>query len=176
MRYVDGPTVRCDMYVQADPQRLWDLVTDIELPARFSPELQRVCWLDGADRPAIGARFEGYNRNALLGDWRTISYVVELDAPRVFGWAVVDPDGRFGPGGGDPGRPMATWRFELAPEAGGVRLALGARLGPARSGLSLAIDRMPEKEEALVRNRVADLREGAEATLRGIKSLAERMR
>ncbi|MGP4004186.1 SRPBCC family protein [Streptomyces sp. 8N706] len=173
MRYADGPAVECEVNVEADPARVWELVTSVELPARFSPELQRVRWLDGADRPAVGARFEGHNHNAVLGEWRTVSYVVELEAPRTFGWAVVDPDGRFGGGTADPATPMATWRFALEPESGGVRLRHGARLGPGRSGLSLAIDRLPEREEAIVQRRLADLRTGIQDTLRGIKTLAE---
>ncbi|SBT39177.1 SRPBCC family protein [Micromonospora auratinigra] len=171
MRYGDGPVVECDVHVGAAPGRVWELVSDIEVPARFSPELRRVRWLD--DPPAPGARFEGHNRNALLGEWRTVSYVTELAAPRTFAWAVVDPDGRYGGPAADPHTPLASWRFDLTPEDGGTRLRLGARLGPARSGLSLAIDRMPDREEALVRHRLADLRTGIRATLEGIKALAE---
>ncbi|MFC0865393.1 SRPBCC family protein [Sphaerimonospora cavernae] len=176
MHYVDAPNVECEVRIDADPARVWELVTDIELPARFSPELQRVRWLDGADRPAVNARFEGHNRNDMLGEWRTVSHVVELDAPRAFAWAVVDPDGRFGTAIPDPRTPVATWRFVLDPEAGGTRLVHGARIGPAPSGLTLTISRSPEREEAIVRRRLDDLRSGIENTLRGIKSLAERAR
>jgi uncharacterized protein YndB with AHSA1/START domain len=163
-----------EVRVRAALSSVWDLVTDIELPARFSPELRRVRWLDGAVRPVLGARFEGHNHNQVLGEWRTVSYVVELAAPRVFGWAVVDPDGRFGDVGPGPEAPMATWRFELAPEADGVRVRLGVRIGPARSGLSLAIDRMPDREAVIIQRRLADLRTGIQATLAGIRSMAER--
>lgn len=176
VRYADGPSVECDLHVEADPARVWELVTDIELPARFSPELQRVRWLDGASRPMVGARFEGYNHNPMLGEWRTVSYVVEMDAPHAFGWAVVDPDDRFGGDTADPQTPMARWRFHVTPEAAGVRLRHGARIGPARSGLSLAIDRMPDKEEAFVERRLAELHAGIQDTLHGIKSLAEHTR
>ncbi len=162
-----------DVRVRAPLAAVWDLVTDIELPTRFSPELRRVRWLDGAVRPALGARFEGYNHNQVLGDWRTVSYVVELAAPRVFGWAVVDPDGRFGEACTDPRTPMATWRFELVPEDDAVRVRHGMWIGPARSGLSLAIDRMPDRRAAIIQRRLADLRTGIEATLAGIRSLAE---
>ncbi|GIH69956.1 hypothetical protein Mth01_22090 [Sphaerimonospora thailandensis] len=165
--------MECEVHIEADPARVWELVTDIELPARFSPELQRVRWLDGADRPAVNARFEGHNRNDMLGEWRTVSHVVELDAPRVFAWAVVDPDGRFGAAAPDPRTPVATWRFVLEPEAGGTRLVHGARIGPAPSGLTLAISRSPERVEAIVRWRLTDLRAGMEHTLHGIRSLAE---
>ncbi|WP_055482664.1 SRPBCC family protein [Sphaerimonospora mesophila] len=176
MRHTDGPSVECETHIEADPARVWELVTDIELPARFSPELRRVRWLDGVDHPEVNARFEGHNRNDMLGEWRTMSYVVELDAPRVFAWAVVDPDGRFGAAAPDPRTPVATWRFVLEPAAGGTRLVHGTRIGPAPSGLTLAIAGNPDQEEAIIRWRLADLRAGMENTLQGIKSLAERPR
>lgn len=173
MRSVEGLTVQCDVHVAADTARVWELVTDIELPARFSPELQRVRWLDGADRPAVNARFEGYNHHELLGEWRSVSYVVELDAPRVFTWAVVDPDNRFGGGTPDPRTPAATWRFVLEPLADGTRLRHEVRLGPARSGIHLAMEMMPDREEEIIQYRLDYLRDGMESTLRGIKELAE---
>jgi len=42
------------------------------------------------------------------------------------------------------------------------------RIGPARSGLSLAIDRDPDAEEAIVEYRLGRLRAGMRATLDGI--------
>ncbi|MFF9866923.1 SRPBCC family protein [Streptomyces sp. NPDC013953] len=174
MRYADGPRVECDVHVGAPPQRVWELVTDIQLPARLSPELQRAEWTDAATTaPALGETFVGHNRHPLLGEWRTMSRVVELREQRVFGWAVVDPDGAFGGGAPDFDRPLATWRFTLSPEAGGTRLRQSARLGPARSGVSLAIDRMPDREEQIVSSRLEELRANIEASLQGIKALAE---
>lgn len=176
MRYAEGPGVGCEVFIEAPPQRVWELVTDIELPARLSPELQRVEWLDGAGGPALGARFAGHNHHPALGDWSTISHVVELDAQRAFAWAVMGADTRFAESSESSSEPMATWRFELRADSGGTRLRHSARLGPARSGLSLAIDRMPEKEEKIVANRLAEVRTGIEATLAGIKAAAEQVR
>ncbi|MER6123222.1 hypothetical protein ABT173_11185 [Streptomyces sp. NPDC001795] len=70
---------------------------------------------------------------------------------------------------------MATWRFELEPERTGTRLRQVAQIGPGRSGLSLVIERMPEREEKIVANRLAELRTNMEATLHGIKALAEQL-
>jgi Polyketide cyclase / dehydrase and lipid transport len=176
VRYADGPSTGCDIHIEADPARVWELVTDIGLPARLSPELRRTEWLDGATAPAPGARFAGYNAHRSLGEWRTVSHVVELDAPRAFCWVVVDPDGRFGTEPPDPAKPLATWRFDLEPEAGGTRLRHSVRVGPGRSGLSLAIDRMPEREEEFVAHRIGELRAGIGATLLGVKSLATQAR
>jgi uncharacterized protein YndB with AHSA1/START domain len=173
MRHADGPSVQCEVHVEAAPPRVWELVTDIALPARFSPELQRVAWLDGADRPEVGASFEGWNQNARLGQWRTVSQVVALDEHRLFAWSVTDADGRFGEPTRDPANAMASWRYELTPVDGGTLLRHTALIGPGRNGLTLAIERTPDREEQIISFRLADLRAGMEATLHGIKSLAE---
>lgn len=155
------------MLVEADQARVWELVTDIELPARHSTELRRVRWL------SEGAVFEGHNRHPLLGDWRTHCHVVERDAPRAFSWVVLDPDDRFGGGSPNPARPGATWRYDLAPEGGAVRVRHSVRIGPGRTGLNLAIEMAPEHEEQVIESRLAALREAMTETLTRIKALAE---
>ncbi|MFF4383820.1 SRPBCC family protein [Kitasatospora sp. NPDC001547] len=185
MRYADGPGTQCEVFVGAPVERVWELVTDIGLPTRLSPELQRVAWLDGADGPAVGARFEGHNSRADMPDWRTVSEIIELtgtvgqagsDAPagrRVFAWGVMDADGRYGEPVSDLAGALARWRFELTPEDGGTRLRQSVVIGPGRSGASLVIDAKPELEEKIVDFRLNELRTGMTATLEGIKSLAE---
>jgi polyketide cyclase/dehydrase/lipid transport protein len=48
--------------IDAPPQVVFTLITDIHQMARFSPELVSCRWLDGADRAALGARFEAVNQ------------------------------------------------------------------------------------------------------------------
>ncbi|MEV6313725.1 SRPBCC family protein [Streptomyces sp. NPDC051776] len=167
--------MQCEIHVEAAPARVWDLVTDIDLSARLSPELQHVEWIGNATgTAAAGAMFVGYNHNRLLGAWQTVSRIVEFEVERVFGWVVVSPDGRFGDPEPDPEKPMATWRFELEPdESGTTVLRHSVRIGPARSGLSLAIDSMPEREEEVVAFRMDVLRANMDATLEGVRQLAE---
>jgi hypothetical protein len=80
----------------------------------------------------------------------------------VFAWAV-----------GDPGQPSATWRFTLRPEHAGTTLSQLVRLGPGRSGLSIAIGQMPDKEQKIVFVRLREFEESITRTLAGIKTLAE---
>jgi len=171
-RYADGPSAWCQINVPAAPAEVWRLVADVGLPARFSPELVAARWLDGASGPAPGAVFEGHNRHPLLGEWRTHCHVLEAREPHAFVWAVVDPDDRFGGGTGDAAHPMAVWRYELASHDGGTLLRHGVRLGPARSGLSLAIDLHPEAEESIVARRLDNLQTAMRATLAGIAAVA----
>ena len=161
MRYDEGPSVEVDVVVQAPAQRVWGLVTDIGLGARFSAEFKGAEWLDPG--PAVGARFVGRNAHPALGEWETTSWVNLYEPGRAFGWAVSDPDS-----------PSATWWFRLSDDGGGgVRLAHGGRMGPARSGLSIAIDAMPEKEERIIARRLEEWERNMRATVEGIKALAE---
>jgi len=47
------------------------------------------------------------------------------------------------------------------------------RMGPAPSGLSIAIDAMPDKEERIVERRQAEHAANMQATVDGIKALVE---
>ena len=128
----------------------------------MSEELQAVEWLDGATGPAVGARFIGRSSHQALGEWATTSQVIECEPPRVFAWAVENPE-----------NPTAIWRFGLEPRDGGTELSEWMQMGPARSGLSLAIDRMPEKEQKIVFVRMREFERNMTATLEHIKNLAE---
>ncbi len=161
-RYADSPTVAVAAYIDAPPERVWVLVSDIHLMPRLSTELQEVEWLGGATEPAVGCRFRGRNAHRALGSWETVSTIVACDAPREFGWVV-----------GDPGEPAASWRFTLRPEGPGTVLEQWARLGPGRSGLNLAIDARPENEQKIVFVRLREWEAGLTANLATIKELAE---
>lgn len=161
-RYADTPTVEARIWIDAPPERVWVLVSDITLMPGMSQELQSVQWLDGATEAALGAKFSGRSRHEALGEWSTTSYVVEFETARIFGWAV-----------GDPQHPSALWRFRLEPADGGTKLSQWVQLGPARSGLSLAIDQMPGKEQKIVFVRMREFERNMTVTLAHIKKLAE---
>lgn len=161
-RYADKPCVEVTTWVDAPPDRVWRLVTDVALMPTTSSELQRIEWLDGATEPSLGARFVGYSRHDALGEWSTTSHVVRFDPPKVFAWAVGDVDD-----------PSAIWRFTVAPSDDGTSLSQWMQLGPGRSGLSYAIDRMPEKEQKIVFVRMREFERNMTATLDAIKKLAE---
>jgi len=160
MRYTDSPTAEVEVAISAPVERVWELVSDINLPARFSSEFRGAEWLDGG--PALGARFVGRNSHSAIGEWQTTCTLTRYEAQRAFEWAV-----------GDLEQPAARWRFELEPTADGVRLRQWAQMGPGRSGLTPAIERMPEKEERIVARRLEEWRTNMAANLQGIKGLAE---
>ncbi|WP_028801382.1 SRPBCC family protein [Streptomyces sp. 142MFCol3.1] len=160
--YADRPTVEVTTWIAATPERVWQLVSDVELMPGMSSELQSVEWLDGATRPAAGARFVGRSRHDSFGEWATTSTVVEAEPGRVFAWAVEDP-----------AHPSAVWRFRLEPKDGGTELTQWMQMGPGRSGLSYAIDAMPDKEQKIVFVRMREFERNMTVTLEHIKNLAE---
>jgi hypothetical protein len=160
VRYDEGPTAEVEVLIDAPVEDVWALVADINLPARFSDEFRGARWLD--DKPEVGARFVGRNWHKAMGEWETTSIVSRYEPMRVFGWCVTDLE-----------NPTSTWWFELQPEAGHVRVRQGTRMGPAPSGLNLAINAMPEKEEQIVARRLKEFEANMRATLQGIKRLAE---
>ena len=161
--YADSPVVAAQILIDAPPERVWDLVSEIALMAELSSELQEVAWLDRDPEmsgPAVGRRFTGRNAHP---EWETVSTVTECDPPHRFAWAV-----------GDPGHPAATWRFTLTPDGTGTRLEQWYQMGPARSGLNIAIDAMPDKEAKIVFVRLREYEASMVHNLAEIKDRAER--
>ncbi|MER5757578.1 SRPBCC family protein [Streptomyces sp. NPDC002088] len=161
--YADIPTVSARAYIDAPPERLWRYVSDILLMPELSAELQHVEWLDGATGPRTGNRFRGRSAHHALGNWETVSTIVDCEEPHRFAWAV-----------GDPAHPMSVWRFTLHPQDAGTVLEQWAQLGPAPSGLSVAIEAMPEKEQKIVFVRLREFETGIKSNLATLKNLAER--
>lgn len=157
MKYADGPTAEATVHVDAPPERVWALVSDIHLVASLSSEVQEVEWVEQ------GATFRGRNRHPAVGEWTTTSHVVLCEAPRVFGWDV-----------GLLNNPTASWRFELTPADGGTELRQWVRMGPGPSNLTVVIEKMPAKEERIVAGRLREFRAGIDSNLARIKELAER--
>lgn len=149
--------------VNAPVQTVWELVTDITLMPRFSTELQEIEWAEGSDCPCLGARFIGVNRHPSVGRWTTTSTVIEFDPPRAFAWAVGDPD-----------NPAATWRFDLTDVAGGTALRHTANIGPGPSGVTMLIERAPDRAAEIVANRLGEVTAAMTATLAAIAETAER--
>ncbi|MCU1681501.1 MAG: cyclase/dehydrase [Amycolatopsis sp.] len=161
-RYADTPSVEVRTWINASPERVWSLVSDVDLMPSLSSELQRVEWVSEAGTPTVGSRFVGYSKHEALGEWSTTSHVIEFEPGRVFAWAVEDVDA-----------PTAIWRYTVEPSGDGTRLVEWMQMGPGRSGLSLAIDRMPDKEEKIVFVRMREFEKNMSSTIEQIKKLAE---
>ncbi|TQM32875.1 SRPBCC family protein [Nocardia bhagyanarayanae] len=160
--YADVPVVAEEVYIEAGADAVWELISDIHLMPKLSAEVRDVAWLDEATGPGVGHRFVGRNAHPSLGEWETVSTVVEYDERRRFAWAI-----------GDPAHPSSVWRFALEPTGSGTTLRQEAQMGPAPSGLSLAIEAMPDKEQKIVFVRLREFESGIRTNLAAIKRLAE---
>lgn len=158
----DGPGVMVEVDITAPPEVVWDLVADVDLPSRFSEEFQGGSWDDPDIEPAVGSTFTGRNKHPRVGEWQTTSHVAEWDPPHVFAWHVSDLEAS-----------AARWRFVIEKVPGGSRLRFHVRLGPGPSGLSSAIESMPEREPAIVAHRQNEHRANMLRTIEGVKTLAE---
>lgn len=141
--------------IAASPQRIYDLVADLPRMGEWSPECQRVEWLDGSNRPEEGATFEGHNVGGPKGlmKWSRKGRVLTADRGREF--AFVTEEG---------GKESTTWTYRLEPIEGGVRVTE-----------SYTVTWIPTWARIVdvPTNRMKDLQEGMAHTLAQLKSAAE---
>jgi Polyketide cyclase / dehydrase and lipid transport len=161
-RLSDGPGGAIDVEIGAPMTVVWAIVTDINFGARFSEEFTGARWAEGFAGPALGARFVGSNRHPAIGEWEVQCFVNRYVAHAEFGWVTSDPD-----------RPGAQWCFELTPSADGTRLRYWVVIGPGPSGLSPAIERMPDKEPRILARRIDEHLANMQRVVDGIKAAAE---
>src|ERR1700687_6499680 len=105
LRYSDCPSTEVGLLINASPEAVWTMVSDIHRPARFSSEFKGAEWLDDEAGPRVGARFRGRNHHPVIGEWETICTVSHLDPPLILGYVVGNPDD-----------PAAQWRITLTAE------------------------------------------------------------
>ena len=162
MKISDAPTTQAEIEIHAPAEKVWQIVSDIQTPALTSSEFQGADWLDGATEAAVGARFRGRNAHKAIGEWATTCIVTVVDAPNEFAYAVENVED-----------PSAVWRYLIKPSGDGVSLTQIAQIGPGPSGLSPAIERMPEKETRIIERRLSEHHANMTANLAEIKKLAE---
>lgn len=93
------------VHIDASPEKIWDLVSDVTKIGRYSPETFEAEWLDGATGPVVGARFRGHvKRNG-----RPPTYWTECTVTRC------EPGREFFFGVGQTDKPLNTWGYSLEP-------------------------------------------------------------
>jgi hypothetical protein len=97
------------LHMDAEPLRVWALISDITRMGDYSPEVFEAEWLGGATGPAVGARYRGHvKRNEKGPVYWTVCEVTECVPGEVFEFAVVMRD-----------KPVNTWRYDFAAGEGG---------------------------------------------------------
>ena len=92
------------LHMNAAPEKVWGLISDITKMGEYSPEVVEAEWLDGATGPAVGARYRGHvkrNEKWPVLYWTTCE-ITDCKAGEVFEFAVV-----FG------SRKTNVWRYEF---------------------------------------------------------------
>ena len=99
------------LHIDAPPEKVWGLISDITKMGEYSPEVFEAEWLDGATGPAVGAHYRGHvKRNEMGPTLLDQCKVTECVPGEVFEFAVVMRD-----------KPVNTWRYEFAASGDGHR-------------------------------------------------------
>ena len=144
--------------IEAAPEQVYELVSDITRMGEWSPECRRCQWKGGATGPAVGARFRARNKGRRGPSW--------VNSPEV---TVADPGREFAFNRSGPGIGSYTWRYVLEPTATGTRLTESYDVERHLAGPMNWMTRKWVGSD----DRDADLRKGMEVTLQRIKVAAE---
>jgi hypothetical protein len=82
-----GATAEVQVHVDAPPEVVYGVVSDVKRMGEWSPETIKCVWLDGATGPAVDARFKGTNKRGFV-TWSTKPKVVVADPGREFAFDV----------------------------------------------------------------------------------------
>ncbi len=97
------------LHIDAPPEKVWGLVSDITKMGTYSPEVFEAEWLGGATGPAQGARYRGHvKRNEKGPTYWTTCEITECEPGEVFEFAVMMRD-----------KVVNTWRYEFKPGPNG---------------------------------------------------------
>jgi uncharacterized protein YndB with AHSA1/START domain len=141
--------------IDAPPERVWALITDVTQMGRWSPECRSCTWLGDASGPTVGSRFKGRNKRGLMR-WSTVSTVVTADEPSLFEFEVKQSRMRWGyrlePT--DTGTTVREYRDEIGAKPAHVRVAYALRLlgsdpdAIVRAGMKETLARLKTEAEA----------------------------
>ncbi len=148
-----GTTGEAQVFIDAPPDLVYGVVTDVTRMGEWSPETVKCVWLDGATSPAVGAKFKGTNKRGWVS-WSTKPTVVVADPGREFSFDV----------GND-----TKWTYRFAAEGTGTRLTETFEM---LRDMQWYYD-VAERWILRVKDRKADLERGMEQTLTRIKTVVE---
>jgi hypothetical protein len=141
--------------VEATPERVYGIVTDIAQMGRLSPECTGGKWLGGATEAVVGARFKGHNKRG-VARWSTTNAVVAAEPGRRFAFETKQSGIR--------------WSYSMEPDGTGTlvtesRTAWRDRPAVARIFSALILGGVQGHDD--------EMRDGMRATLERLKAVAE---
>jgi Polyketide cyclase / dehydrase and lipid transport len=155
-------TITASTPVNCSTADAWDLITSISRIGEFSPECIDAQWIEGADGPKVGARFEGTNSRQQGADeivWIRPCTVTVSVPGQAFAYVVGD---RF------DATPAVEWEYRLEATNGECLINQTFRhLPDGLSGVRGMADAEPEKAAGIVPRR-------REVLANGMKGLVTR--
>lgn len=149
------PPDQVSLRIDAPPERIYDIVTDIAQMGRLSPECTGGKWLGGATGPAVGARFKGSNKRG-LARWSTTNEVVAAEPGRRFSF--------------ETQQSAARWTYELEPDGTGTLVTERRELYKKRPTIAVIFTKLLLGGED---SHSDELRDGMRQTLERVKAIAE---
>jgi hypothetical protein len=146
------------LHMDADPADVYALVADVTRMPEFSPEIMSCTWLDGADGPAVGARFAARNKVASGFAWTNKPVVIAAEAPHHFAVSRTEKIGG-----------TVEWHYVFEPDGGGTKVTESYEVTkriPALGWFLIGVI-------ARCKDRRAELRAGMEQTLVRMRAVAE---
>jgi uncharacterized protein YndB with AHSA1/START domain len=141
--------------IEASPEAVYAIVTDIARMGRISPECTGGQWLGDATGPAVGARFKGSNKRG-VARWSTTNRVVEAEPGRAFSFETNESGTR--------------WTYRMEPDGTGTmvtesRAAFKERPLLAKVFSTLLLGGVDDHDD--------EMRDGMRQTLERLKAVAE---
>ncbi|MBS44521.1 MAG: polyketide cyclase [Nocardioides sp.] len=141
--------------IDATPEEVWALVTDLPRMASWSPQVVRTTI--AADEIGEGVRFTNLNRQWKVLHWPTKGKVVRFEPYRDFAFRIAEN--------------RTIWSFELTPTATGTKVVQRREVPDGISVLSIALTTVVLGGVGRFTDR---LERGMDETLARIKADAER--
>ena len=147
------------IHVNAPPEKVYDLVSDVTHMGEWSPENVKNEWIDGATGPTVGARFKGSNKNK-LARWTTKPRVVAAEPGKEFAFVVPAIIGN---------KDLTKWTYRFEDADGGTGITESFEIV---NDLPWYIN-FGDRYVLGIKDRKADLEQGMQETLGRIKKAAE---
>jgi hypothetical protein len=145
-------------HIEASPDDLYDIVSDVTRQPETSPEIVSCVWIKGATGPQVGARFKATNHAGRGPNWPNKPVVVTADPGREFAFARTEAFAG-----------TVEWRYRFESEGTGTRVTESYAVTKELTIVGwFIIDTLYG-----LKDRRADLRAGMERTLDRLAEISE---
>ena len=121
MSLVKPMTGEVSLYMEAPPEKVWALVSDVTRIGEFSPETFEARWTRGSTGPEVGASFKGHvKRNGVGPTYWSLCHVTACVPNEVFEFSV-----------GTRELTLNNWGYRLQPDGDGTLVTEYFRIEPS---------------------------------------------